>query len=99
VRVEINNMEKYISRGYEALMSCVRFALRERNSDLAVIFGLPLVKMASAEAGAYIEDYNEAMDLGVAVVKLAEKKGVSPWLHDDLEELKETLREAGWEVW
>ena len=92
-------MKRYISKGYEALASCVRAALEEMNSELAVICGLPLVKMASAEAASYVEDYyNEAMSLGVEAVRLAESEGVPSWLVDDLEEMKKTLKEAGWEI-
>ena len=92
-------MKGWIRRGYNTLISCVRSALKERNSELAVICGLPLVKLADAESGTYVDvEYNEAMDLGSEVVKLAEEEGVPSWLKDDLEEIKKVLRSHGWEI-
>jgi len=96
---------RYVKRkaeeAYRALIDCVRTALEEENAELAVICGASLVKMGEVEKGSYIYEYpyvNEAMELGIEVVKLAEREGVPSWLEKYVDEMKRILEDAGYEI-
>jgi len=96
--MEFVRMKRLIEKGYEALAWCVREALEEEESELAVICGLPLVELANAEKGSYVIEswYNEAMELGRRALELARREGVPSWLRDDVEKIRRILRESGW---
>jgi len=95
--MEFVRMRRLIEKGYEALTSCVRAALEDEEPELAVICGLPLVEMASAEKGSYVEDwYNEAMDLGLRVLELVKREGIASPFKGDVEKIRRILRESGW---
>jgi hypothetical protein len=91
-------LNKLGKNAYKALSECVQTAIDEENSEIAVICGLPLVKLASAEGANYFGyenhyNYNTAVGLAKNVTKLADKLGVPRWLRDDITDIKKTLKE------
>lgn len=99
-------VEWWESRGreaYHALGRCVSEAIENDNSEIAVICGYPMLKLAETEganyfggfeAGAY--NYNTAHELAKQTVELAEREGVPAFLRDEAEEMKKILKEGGW---
>ena len=88
---------------YRVLGECVSNALDENESEIAVICGLPLAKLAEVEGANYFGyegryNYNTALDMARDVIRLAEEEGVPSFLRDDVEELKRILERVGWEV-
>ena len=86
---------------YRALGECVEYAIDDENSDIAVICGFPLLKLAEVEGANYFGtegyyNYNTAHELAKEVVKLADKEGVPSWLQDEVKEMKKILKEGGW---
>ena len=96
-------MEWWEEKGREAyrvLGECVEYAISDENSEMAVICGYPLLKMAEVEKGSFFGyegywNYNRAIDLAREAVKLADKEGVVRWMEDAVKDMKKTLREMG----
>lgn len=85
---------------YRSLGECVDMALEEGNSEIAIICGLPLIKLAQAEGANYFGtegyyNYNSAADLAKEAVELADKEGLPAFLESDKREIKDTLKGMG----
>jgi Icc-related predicted phosphoesterase len=87
---------------YTVLGSCVERALREGDSEIAIICAAPLAKLAEVEMASYFGyegayNFNTAMELSKKAVKLAEREGVPSWMRDNVEEIKRIIREQGFD--
>ncbi len=85
---------------YQSLGSCVDMALEKGNAEIAIVCGLPLVKLAQAEGANYFGtegqyNYNSAVSLARESVKLADKEGLPGFLEGDKREIEETLKGMG----
>ena len=86
---------------YRALGECTETALEDENSEIAVICGYPLLKLAEVEGANYFGtegyyNYNTAHELAKEAISLAEKEGIPSFLKDELSEMKRTLKKEGW---
>jgi len=88
-------------KAYEVLIRCVEEAMEEDNPDYVMICALPLAKLAEAEMGSFFgyegyPNYNTALYTAKRALEYLEKTGVAHYHRDDLEELRETLKDLGW---
>lgn len=88
---------------YKVLGECVQQALLDENSEMAIICGYPLLKMAEVEKANYFGyegfwNFNTAWKLAKEAVELAEKEGVPSWMEDAVKDMKKTLKEMGVEL-
>ena len=86
---------------YQSLGKCTERSLEDGNSEMALICGAPLLRLAQIEGANYFGyegeyNYNTSVDLAREVVDLAEKEGAPDFLRGYVKEMKDVLKEMGY---
>jgi len=97
-------MEWWKEKGREAynvLGECTTLALENENSEMAVICGYPLLKLAETENANYFGtegtfNYNSAHFIAKEVIELSKEKGVPSWFNHEIAEMEKILKDGGW---